>query len=114
MQKPLKKYRPPNKIDRNIGYIYLIEEKSEGHIKIGRSKNLSNRLKTFNVKLPFKIDYIYSFKTPDCIYAERELHKHFGANRVNGEWFKLSPHWIELIINKSLLNDLNIEVLPCS
>lgn len=71
------------------GYVYLIQEASNGHFKIGRTRNPQDRLTTFNVKLPFMIDYICLIPSSNMRRLESRLHSKFTSKRVNGEWFAL-------------------------
>lgn len=87
--------KPKSKKDKS-GYIYLILAET-GQYKIGYSKRLFDRVKTFQVKLPFEIELIHQFPADDMYQAERELHSYFAAHRVNGEWFSLSPEQVEEI-----------------
>lgn len=73
----------------NPGYVYLLKA-STGHYKIGRSKKVIDRLKLFEVKLPFEVEIIHLFPCVDMVDAERQLHIIFADKRVNGEWFDLS------------------------
>jgi hypothetical protein len=73
------------------GYVYLIQEVSNGHFKIGRTRNPQDRLSTFNVKLPFMIDYICLIPASNMRALESRLHSRFASKRVDGEWFSLSP-----------------------
>ena len=93
------------------GFIYLVKEKQEGNVKIGRSVNLNDRVRTFEVKMPFPIEEEYSFECFDYVRSERLLHKHFSDKRVRGEWFSLSDSDIEMIKNHSFLDGLGIEVI---
>lgn len=72
------------------GYVYLVQSVS-GHYKIGRTRNVDNRLRTFNVKLPFEIELTHVINSYDMVDAERILHARYAHRRVNGEWFALSP-----------------------
>jgi len=71
------------------GYVYLLCSPS-GYYKIGRSKNPHSRKATFDVKLPFEVEFEHIIKTDDMIALEEQLHSRFALNRVNGEWFNLS------------------------
>jgi len=99
----------PNKInsiefrlDNNLGYIYFIQEKLLGHIKIGRSSNLEKRLQIFATDLPFEIELVHYIKSYNYEKIELEFHKHFKRQRVNGEWFKLSDAEIFAITKNDL------------
>lgn len=78
------------------GYVYLIQSEN-GQYKIGKSNNPSQRCKIFGLKLPFKVELIHLVKTDDMSKLETELHKHFASQRINGEWFSLSPEDIDYI-----------------
>lgn len=78
-------------INRNKhGYVYLLNGVHDPKLfKIGRTNNPDNRLRTFNVKLPFPVEYVCVIKTTDMYATERRLHGKFAAKRINGEWFEL-------------------------
>lgn len=88
------KYRP--------GYVYLLKSPT-GYYKIGRAKNPEKRLETFNVKLPFEVDFECLIYSDDMWFLERELHIKFKDKRVQGEWFKLDDEDIAYI--KSLVSE---------
>lgn len=71
------------------GYVYLVQSPTTNY-KIGRSRNPDDRLKTFEVKLPFEVEYAHLIKCSDMYRAESILHARFDRRRVNGEWFNLS------------------------
>lgn len=72
------------------GYVYLLRTDT-GHWKIGRTNNPENRLKTFNVKLPFLVAYEHLIPCQDMYAAETELHEKYAAKRINGsEFFALN------------------------
>jgi len=73
---------------REKGMVYLI--KSKFGYKIGRTKNLTSRVKLFGVKLPFKIELVQEVQVKDYKYVEKRLHEHFASKHLNGEWFDLS------------------------
>lgn len=78
------------------GYVYLIKSAS-GFYKIGRTKDPSDRIKTFSVKLPFEVEYDHLIETGDMCTLEQNLHDHFANQRVNGEWFSLTPEHVDFI-----------------
>lgn len=81
---------------KNSGYVYLVQSPT-GAYKIGRTKDPSNRMKTFTVKLPFEVDYVCVIETADMYKLEGDLHLRFNTKRVNGEWFRLEPQDVEHI-----------------
>ena len=80
------------------GSVYLLKSPTDAY-KIGHAKNPANRLRTFNVKLPFEVQFIRIIKTPNMKAMERKLHKYFSSKRINGEWFKLEPEDIQYIMS---------------
>jgi hypothetical protein len=72
------------------GYVYILRAES-GQYKIGRSKNPSDRLKTFSVKLPFRVEYEIVIPSSDHRLLERKLHERFAEKWIDGEWFSLAP-----------------------
>lgn len=86
------------------GYVYLLNEVNGDHYKIGRTVNPKSRLKTFSVKLPYKVEFEAVIETDDMYSLEAQLHHRFADKRVDGEWFDLTPDDVSYI--KSLaVND---------
>jgi len=81
---------------RAPGFVYLIRSES-GHYKIGRTVNPEDRIQTFSVKLPFRVEYEHLIKCEDQVALERALHTRFSDKRVEGEWFDLSPEDVAYI-----------------
>lgn len=74
-----------------IGYIYLLRADLPNRpCKIGKSKNLPDRLRIFNVKLPFDFELLHIIPCDDHHVAETLLHKRYESKRGNGEWFDLN------------------------
>lgn len=68
-------------------FIYLMLNKRNDYIKIGKSKRPSFREKTLQADEP-DIELITFWKAPSTI--EKELHKRFEVKRQRGEWFALN------------------------
>jgi len=68
-------------------HLYLMLNKRNDYIKIGKSKKPKFREKTLQGEEP-DIDMITFWQAPSRV--ERELHKKFKEKRQRGEWFKLS------------------------
>ena len=64
-------------------HLYFI--KSGPHVKIGRSKNPKERMKSFMTALAMKPKLLHVVKNKGCL--ETTLHKSFKEHRMNGEWF---------------------------
>ena len=94
------------------GYVYLVKEMNQGHVKIGRSKDIRDRLQTFNVKLPFKIELLHTIFCEDYVFSEKILHNHFDDLRVDGEWFSLAEKDINEIKNDQFIRSLGINLKP--
>lgn len=80
------------------GYVYILRALHDPTIfKIGRTNNPDNRLRTFNVKLPFDVEYLCVLKTDDMYVLEYQLHLKFADKRLSGEWFSLSANDLDYI-----------------
>lgn len=80
------------------GYVYLLKVRNESNLyKIGRSRVPHNRLKTFNVKLPFQVDLIALIKTDNMYSLEKMLHRRFDDKRSDGEFFYLTTEDVQAI-----------------
>ncbi|MEE4697074.1 GIY-YIG nuclease family protein [Pseudomonas alliivorans] len=77
------------------GVVYLL--KSAYGYKVGRTRNVPNRMRAFGVKLPFiyTIPLVAWFE--DCHAAESRYHQRFAGKRINGEWFDLNDSDIQSI-----------------
>ena len=93
------------------GYVYFI--KSEHGIKVGKSSSLKNRLKIFEVKLPFKTEVIKLIKSQHYNQIESDLHKILSKCRLDGEWFLIEKeNWDDIYIfmeKNNLSFILNVE-----
>lgn len=79
--------KPPKK--QKLEYIYVVA--FYGYYKIGRSRNVSRRIRTLIPTLfPETPRLIMSEEVPDCVRAERKLHSDYSVKRVHGEWFSLN------------------------
>lgn len=79
----------------DYGFVYIV--KSELGCKIGRTKNLDDRMNLFNVKLPFNWEITKTYLLKDYKDFEKFFHSKFNHKRINGEWFDLSNEDLELI-----------------
>jgi len=78
----------PKLLNFDFGYIYFV--KSQYGYKIGKAKDLSKRLRTFDVKLPFETECKYYFRTHNMRLSEMATHDYFKDYRLNGEWFNIT------------------------
>lgn len=82
------------------GYVYIIQADISGSpCKIGMSKNVPDRIRTFSVKLPFAIKLIHFFPCDNPRKAESVLHKIYTEEnkKINGEWFQLNERDVEYL-----------------
>lgn len=80
----------------DIGYVYLIMAEN-GLTKIGKTKNITQRIHTIKTSSPEKIEVYRVYKSTDYHKLEKVLHMTFKDNRVLGEWFNLSEDDFEYI-----------------
>lgn len=75
------------------GYVYVIKGTHKGveRMKIGKANDIADRLKLFNVKIPFDIETVAAFFVPQAIVVERAMHVLMSEYRLSGEWFDISP-----------------------
>lgn len=81
--------------DADPGYVYVI--RSPHGYKIGKSRRLHDRTRLFAVKLPFPIEVVMTGWFPNCSEAERRLHRTFHDKRLEGEWFALDNHDLNVL-----------------
>jgi hypothetical protein len=87
------------------GYVYVI--KSQYGYKIGKTVNLKERTRLFEVKLPFPIEVVHSTYFDDYTAAESFFHRMFASKRLEGEWFNLNNDDLEVIKNIKDISSLN-------
>lgn len=90
----------PGQETPNNEYVYLMLNKRNELIKIGKSKNPTFREKTLQSDEP-DIELISFWEVPSRL--EKELHREFSQKRKRGEWFDLDFNDLKRI--KEILND---------
>jgi len=91
------KPRPRKKVNGdNIQCVYFLQEKDNGYVKIGKTKNLKTK-SFFPYLMPFRWEIIYTIESNNVDVLEKYFHRIFRARRINGEWFKLDEQDIEEI-----------------
>jgi hypothetical protein len=86
---------------KQIGYVYFIQNKTSGLIKIGRTRDIERRVAIFTRLFSFPIDLIQHFKTLNYEMIEKSFHTFYKSKRKYGEWFKLDEQDIEQILKKA-------------
>lgn len=94
-----------SKVHVNPGFVYFI--KSDYGVKIGCTKNLTDRLNVFNVKLPFKIELESFVRVIEYSKIESLLHHLLSHKNINGEWFDLDKN--DFIEIDTILNNINLK-----
>lgn len=68
-------------MSKQSGYIYLM--RAGEHYKIGKSTNVAQRMRQFQLPLP--VELLHAIAVPDMTQAENYLHKRFADQHVRGE-----------------------------
>jgi hypothetical protein len=100
--KPTREPKP-----RGFGHVYLMVSEN-GLYKIGISKNIESRLSDLNRQIPMSVGCIHYFASKNYRKAECFLHTKFSKERVQYEWFRLSPKQVKWILS---LRDFGIDNL---
>lgn len=69
-------------------YVYVIYE-NENTFKIGRSKNVSRRIKSYKTHNSSINGYLAIFEVNDSKLAESSLHRVYSKYCIKGEFFEL-------------------------
>lgn len=95
-------------------YIYvIIHPKFEGWIKLGRTINLANRLRSYQTNCPNR-EYSYVYTKFTSLENVCKIENYFKTNVYNNgwEWFKIdikkAIETIEIIINLNAENEGNL------
>jgi len=72
---------------------YFTGEDEAGYspIKIGVAKNIEKRRRNLQTGNPSELRLLGWIETAGDFLLEGQLHQHFGATRVRGEWFAIQP-----------------------
>jgi len=85
-------------MEDNIGFIYILEnEAMQGICKIGRTKNVDNRVESLNgTNIPFRFKCVFECKVRDYIKVEKAIHKILDKCRVqkDREFFYIEPEQV--------------------
>lgn len=89
------------------GYIYIITNPAwSEYVKIGRSYDTKNRLKSYQTSSPLR-DYeiYYEVYTENLTHIENIFSEKFG--KLNGEWYKIDKDEAKSIIEKNVIHNVN-------
>lgn len=76
-----------------MDYVYVAE--SNGYHKIGKTKDVQQRLSSLQTGNPHTVRIVKTYKVKDAFHMESYLHKVLSNTRVGGEWFSASLEEIE-------------------
>ena len=91
MKKPLKKHH------QHI--VYALTSDGDEYLKIGRTKNIRNRLNNIQSGCPFRLTILRTFKTETPRECENYLLTNLSHCHLRGEWFKPSEEDITFILD---------------
>lgn len=74
--------------DDNMQCVYFLQEKENGYIKIGKTKNLKTKI-FFPYLMPFKWEVIHTIESSNINSLEKYFHRLYRHKCINGEWFNL-------------------------
>lgn len=93
----IKEFRVPN----TKGYIYFLKPQNEENpIKIGRARNIKQRINQLQTSLPYDLKLIGYIETSNYIKLEKEIHRIYQNKNIKREWFDLKLIEVESIIEK--------------
>ena len=98
------------------GIIYILTHPAmDGYVKIGRTDNLPERLRSlFNSSVPAPFTCYYAARVSDMETVERNIHEVFGDRRVHSrrEFFTADPHRIRVALQMVALEEVNAGGIP--
>jgi hypothetical protein len=84
-------------IDYQGSFVYFAKVANGNRLKIGLSRDPRTRVKILSIGSPVKLVLYYA--RPGDRQMETRLHRRFAADRLHGEWFRVSEdilHWIDM------------------
>ena len=97
-------YSDEARVKDEFGYVDLIRAES-GEYKIGRSKDVSARMRNFATLAPFNFELIHTFPAHTFWKAERKLQNRYRDKRIKGEWYRLDQTDVEAVSRISRFKD---------
>lgn len=78
--------------------IYFIGNSQFNIVKIGVTKNLTNRLYSYNTHFPFDLEVLLVIEEGNY-KLEKFLHNKFKSSHLKNEWYNLSQDILNFILN---------------
>lgn len=94
-------YAFPRPAPASYGFVYLIEVQGTRYIKIGRGKNVDERLRALQISTPFPLSLLREIRTCDAVKLEALLHRRYKRYCQRGEWFDLPDNTRATLLQKS-------------
>lgn len=85
------------------GCVYFILARGTGHLKIGRTTDVTGRLRCLRRGTPHSLELL-GFFPEGGVFVERDLHEKFKDFRVHHEWFLADPSILQFIAEHSTNN----------
>ncbi|MGH1379265.1 MAG: GIY-YIG nuclease family protein [Alphaproteobacteria bacterium] len=92
----------------DIVYI-LMNESMSGYIKIGRTVNLEQRIRSLdNTSTPLPFECFYAARVKDACFVEKQLHDAFADSRVrsNREFFEIAAERVVSALRLAAIEDV--------
>lgn len=83
-------------------YVYFIQRGEDGPIKIGRSSNVADRLKTLQTACSERLT-VLCYREEVQGRTERDYHVALAHHRVMGEWFNPDPEVIKMAYDDGIV-----------
>ncbi len=99
-------------LEDRSGSVYLVEAKSVGTYRIGRSKDIGTRGYTHNAYSPVPVRVIHHFWCEDSVTAETNLQRIFKHKNYKSSWYNLNQSEVNWI--KSLKSEEDIDKKPAT
>ena len=89
-----------HRASKKMGYVYcIVSSTNPPFYKIGRAGDVSQRISTIGILMPFSTELVHIIGSNDVILAERYWHNKFDKYRSNGEWFMLPRERLDEMTN---------------
>ena len=80
------------------GYVYIVQGVDTQYVKVGKSTNPLERIKTLEHGLPFPLCILLIRRVADMETEEKHLLGIYASYRTRGEWFSLPPEQLDRLL----------------
>jgi hypothetical protein len=88
-------------VSKHSGFVYvLVSPTFPDYVKIGRAKDLRNRLSSYQTSNPYRdFEYYFTIPVEDTRPYEKHFYKMFSSNhKMSHEWYQIEPNQAKDII----------------